>query len=146
MTALRTKIAAAALAVGTGAGLAAALPGGTAVAAYSPPLFLDLLLGGPGHLVARGAGVEVPAEVTCTPGATAYVTVRLTQAVDGTIARGAGFAEIGCTGGRLDVLVTVVARNRPFGVGKALVSGSVDVCIPEGCGTETDQRTIRIRK
>lgn len=144
---LKKKIAAAALAVGAGGGIAAAMPGGTAVAYYSPPLFVDIVVDNPGHLVAKGAGVEVPVEVTCNPGATAYVNLTITQSINGKVARGVGYGTVGCTGSHQKVLLTAVAQgNKAFRTGKALAVGDVSTCIPEGCGGETDQRTITIKK
>ncbi len=144
---VKKKLAAAAVAIGAGGGIAAVVPGGTAVAYYSPPLFVDIAVQGPAHLVAGGAGVSVPVEVTCNPGAIAQVSIAMTQSVDGRVARGVGYAEVGCSGAHQTVLLTAVAQgNRAFRTGRGLAEGTVFTCIPEGCGTERDQRTIRIRR
>ena len=143
---LRAKLAAAALAVATGGGIAAVVPASPAVAFFSPPLFLDVVVESPAHLVARGAGVQVPVEVTCNPGVIADLSVSVTQNVNGRIARGFGFASVGCTGSHQRVLVTAVAQQgRAFTTGRALAQGFVSGCVPSVCGSERDERTIRIR-
>jgi hypothetical protein len=144
---LRKKAAASALAVAAGGGVAAALPASPAVAYYSPPLFLDITVGDPGRLLARGSAVEVPVEVTCNPGATAYVWLSVTQTVGNKIAKSDGYATVGCTGAHQVVLVTAVAGSgQAFRIGKALAEGEVFACLPDVCGWERDQRTIALTR
>jgi hypothetical protein len=144
---LRKKAVAALLAVGTGGGLAATLPASPAVAYFSPPLFLDVVVESPGRLIAGGAGVQVPVEVTCNAGVVAEVDIRVTQNVNGRLAEGVGFAIVGCTGMHQQVLLTAVASgNRAFATGRALAAASVFGCTTGVCGFERDQRTIRLRR
>lgn len=143
---LRKKLVAAAVAVGTGGGLAATLPASPAVAYFSPPLFLDVVVQSPAHLVARGAGVDVPVEVTCNPGVLASISLRVTQNVKGRVATGYGYATVGCTGAHQRVLMTAVADGtRAFTTGRALGAATIYGCVPEVCGSEQDERTIRLR-
>ena len=144
---VRRKAAAAALAVGAAGGLAATLPASPAVAYFSPPLFLDIEVQSPAYVIAKGAGVNVPVEVTCNPGVAAEYYVRLTQNVNGKIASGYGYGSTRCTGSHQTVLVTVVAaQGKAFTKGKALASAETFACLGRVCGTETDSRTVTLRK
>jgi hypothetical protein len=108
------------LAAGTVALLA---PAGPAVAFSSGGLFLDVQVESPARLVARGAAVDVPLEVTCNAPEPVEVFVTVTQRVGKGVAAGSGFASFGCTGGGQDVVVRVTANPS----GSAFVRGRVAV-------------------
>ena len=81
-TRLRTRLAAAVVAILAGSVLTLFATTGPAVAFFSGGLFLDVQVDSPAHLVAGGASVDVPVEITCNarPG-TSQVTVSVTQRV-----------------------------------------------------------------
>jgi hypothetical protein len=142
---LRLGVTGAALAV-AGVG-AAVIPAGPAVAFFSPPLFLDVRVDSPLHLVAGGAAVQVQVEATCT-GPSAEVVVIVTQASGNGIAQGTGVADIGCTHAREFISVTVRADStgKPFKVGNAFAEGGIFGCDGPTCGAEHDQESVKIKK
>ena len=147
MTPRKIKIGTAAAALAVGAGFAIASPSSTAVAYSSPPLFLDVSVQSPGHLVARGAAVSVPVVVTCNSQG-AYVTLHVTENVGrGRIARGYTTVSVGCTGGHQTILITVATMsNRAFAKGSAYAAADISGCYGNNCGVETASRTIKINK
>ena len=84
-------------------------PSGPAVAFSSGGLFLDVQVEEPVRLVARGAAVDVPLDITCNASEPVQVFVTVTQRVNRGIAAGSGFASFGCTGSGQDVTVRVTA-------------------------------------
>src|SRR6185437_8865042 len=110
MTPLKIKIGTAAAAIAVGGGFALALPSSPAVAYSSPPLFLDVSVQSPAHLVARGAAVSVPVIVTCNA-SYAEVQLRITEKLGNKAANGYGGAEVACTGGHQTILITVPASS-----------------------------------
>jgi hypothetical protein len=146
---VRTK-AAATLVAALLAALALALlaPAGPAVAFSSGGLFLDVQVESPGRLVAGGAAVDVPLEVTCNASDPVEVFVTVTQRVGRGIAAGSGFASFGCTGGGQDVTVRVNAS--PFGKafirGRAVIEAEVFGCRPNISGRETDSEEVPLRR
>ena len=72
-TKLRTRAAAAVVALLLGGLLALFATSGPAVAFFSGGLFLDVQVESPARLVARGAAVDVPLEVTCNATNNAFV-------------------------------------------------------------------------
>jgi hypothetical protein len=143
---VRNRLVAAALAVATGGGIAVAAPASPAVAFFSPPLFLDIRVLSPAQLVASGAAVQVPVEATCNA-EEAFVSVVVTQRVGKRLAKGSGFADVGCTMSRQQVLVTVVAdQGTAFTRGDAFAEGMIFGCTPQFCGREDDQTTIEIQR
>jgi hypothetical protein len=143
---VRRRWIAAAIAVATGGGIALTAPSSPAVAFFSPPLFLDIQVQSPAHLVSGGAALSVPVEVTCSGASTAFVSVSVTEKVGKRLAKGSGSAQIGCTQSRQNVLVTVVASGTAFTKGSAFAQGDIFACTQTFCGQETDQATIRIAK
>ena len=145
---VRTK-AAAALVAALLAALALALlaPAGPAVAFSSGGLFLDVQVEAPARLVAQGAAVNVPLEVTCNS-SQAEVFVTVTQRVGKGVAAGSGFATFGCTGGGQDVTVRVNASpsGKAFVRGRAAISAEVFGCRPNICGNETDNEVVQVRR
>jgi hypothetical protein len=143
---IRKRLIAAAVAVATGGGIALTAPSSPAVAFFSPPLFLDVRVQSPAHLVAGGAALSVPVEVTCSGATEAFVSVRVTEQVGKRLASGTGFANIGCTQARQNIVVTVVASGTSFTKGTAFAEGDIFACAQTFCGEETDRTTIQIAK
>ena len=123
---MKAGIGAAALA--TGGGIALFGSSAPAVAYSSPPVFLDISIGSPAHLVAKGAAVEVPVTTSCTtPYGQAYVTVSITERVSGKkTAIGSKSYTVTCSGGRQTNLVTISSGNGvAFIKGTAFASGDI---------------------
>ena len=148
---LRARLAVAVVAILAGSVLALFATSGPAVAFFSGGLFLDVQVESPARLVAGGASLDVPLEITCNarPG-TAEVSVTVTQRVGKGVAQGSGFTGVGCTGSGQNVVVRVraTAGGKAFirgrGVGDAVVFGcSNNFSI---CGSETDSEEIQIRR
>jgi hypothetical protein len=145
--AVRKRLIAAAIAVATGAGIALTAPSSPAVAFFSPPLFLDIRVLSPAHLISGGAALSVPVELTCSGTAEAFVSVTVTEKVGKRLANGSGFADVGCTQSRENILVTVVAnQGTSFTKGDAFAEGDIFACAQNFCGQETDQTTIQIAR
>jgi hypothetical protein len=141
------KVSAALLAISVGGAVAAFTPAAPAVAFFSQGLFLDVQVESPGTLLARGAAVDVPVEVTCNA-SQAFVSVTLTQRVGSEIASGSGFATVGCTGGGQRIVVTVTAFGdkafrKQTAFAEATISGCNDGVV---CGEETDSATIDLQR
>jgi uncharacterized protein (DUF58 family) len=147
-TRLRGRLAAAAVAIVLGSVLALFATTGPAVAFFSAGLFLDIQVESPAHLVARGASVDVPVEITCNAEGPVFVSVTVTQRVGKGIAGGTGSAKVGCTGGGQDVVVRVPATvgGNAFTRGQAVADATIFGCRPNVCGSETDSETISIRR
>ena len=146
-TKLRTKLVAALVALAAGALLALFVSSGPAVAFFSGGLFLDVQVGSPARLVARGAAVDVPLEVTCNATGTAFVSVSVTQKSGSGVAQGSGSTQVGCTGSGQQVTVRVQASGaKTFKQGPAVASAEIFGCRPNICGSETDSETITIQK
>ena len=123
-------------------------PAGPAVAFSSGGLFLDVQVEEPAHLVARGAAVDVPLEVTCNASFPVDVFVTVTQRVSKGVAAGSGFRTVGCTGSGQDVTVRVTASafGKAFIRGNAVIEAEAFGCRPNICGSETDSETVRLRR
>ncbi len=149
-TKLRTKVTAAVVALAAGSLLALFISSGPAVAFFSGGLFLDVQVESPARLVARGAAVDVPLEVTCSQG-TAFASVRVTvtQRSGSGVAQGTAFENVGCTGSGQQVVVRVQATGaKVFKQGPAVASAEVFGCTPNfsTCGSETDSQAVAIQK
>ena len=122
-------------------------PIGSAVGFFSGGLFLDVQVESPAKLIARGAAIDVPLEVTCTsPAADIFVSARQ-RVGGGNVAQGSGFEHIACTRSRQRVTVTVFASGAAFKKGTALASAEIFGCLQgSGCGSETDTEEIAIVK
>lgn len=146
MNPLMIKLGVTAAALATGGGFAVLSPASSAVAYYSPPLFLDISVQSPAHLVARGAAVSVPVTVTCNSQG-AYVDVRVSEKVGKKIATGVASASVGCTGGHESVLVTVPASaGQAFAKGSAYISADINGCTASyTCGSENASATVAIK-
>lgn len=124
---LKAGFGAAALAAGTGFALGGSAS--PAVAYSSPPVFLDISIGSPAHLVAKGAAVQVPVTTSCTtPDGSAYVSVTITERVGGKkTATGTQNFSVSCVGSRQTNLVTISSDNGvAFAKGTAYVSGFIE--------------------
>jgi hypothetical protein len=149
-TKLRYKVAAVVVAIVLGGLLALFATSGPAVAFFSGGLFLDVQVGSPARLVARGAAVDVPLEVTCNaaPG-TASVRVTVSQKSGSGVAQGTAFENVGCTGSGQQVTVRVQASGgKTFKQGTAVASAEVFGCTANfsTCGSETDSEVIAIQR
>jgi hypothetical protein len=149
-TRLRTKVAAAAVAIVVGGVLALFATVGPAVAFFSGGLFLDVQVESPATLVARGAAVDVPLEVTCNarPG-TSFVQVTVTQKSGSGVAQGTGSTSVGCTGSGQQIIVRVAASGgKTFKQGTAVADAEIFGCNQNFsvCGNETDSEVITIQK
>jgi hypothetical protein len=146
-TKLRTRAAAAVVALLLGGLLALFATSGPAVAFFSGGLFLDVQVGSPAQLVARGAAVDVPLEVTCNATGSVFVDVRVTQKSGSGVAQGSGSTSVGCTGSGQQITVRVQASGgKTFKQGTAVASAEVFGCNRVTCGSETDSEVIQIQK
>jgi hypothetical protein len=146
-TKLRTRAAAAVVAILLGGLLALFATSGPAVAFFSGGLFLDVQVESPARLVARGAAVEVPLEVTCNATGTVTVFVTVTQRSGSGVAEGSGSARVGCTGSGQQVTVLVQATGgKTFKKGPAVVTAEVFGCNNAICGSETDSEVVEIQR
>ena len=149
-TKLRTKVTAVVVAIALGGLLALFATTGPAVAFFSGGLFLDVQVQSPARLVARGAAVDVPVEVTCNarPG-TASVQVSVSQKAGSGVAQGFGSTSVGCTGSGQQITVRVQASGgKTFKQGTAVASADLFGCTANfsTCGNETDSETIQIQR
>ena len=110
-TKLRTRAAAAVVALLLGGLLALFATSGPAVAFFSGGLFLDVQVESPARLVARGAALDVPVEVTCNATNNAFVQVSVTQKAGSGVAEGFGSALVGCTGSSQQLTIRVQASG-----------------------------------
>jgi hypothetical protein len=146
-TKLRAKLAAAVVALTAGVVLALFASSGPAVAFFSGGLFLDVQVESQASLVARGAAVDVPLEVTCNATNPAFVSVNVTQKSGSGVAQGFGSASVGCTGSGQLIIVRVQASGlKTFKQGPAVASAEIFGCNRSICGFETDSPTIDIKK
>jgi hypothetical protein len=149
-TRVRTRIAAVVVAIVLGGVLALFATSGPAVAFFSGGLFLDVQVGSPATLVARGAAVDVPLEVTCNAAPnTAFVQVVVTQRAGSGVAQGSGSTAVGCTGSGQQVTVRVQAfGGKAFKQGTAVASAEISGCTANfsTCGNETDSETIDLKR
>jgi hypothetical protein len=146
-TRLRGRLAAAVVAIILGSVLALFATTGPAVAFFSGGLFLDVQVNSPAHLVARGAAVDVPLEVTCNSPFGADVFVTVTQKSGSGVAQGFGSDTVGCTGSGQQVTVRVRASGgKTFKQGTAVGDAEIFGCNNVTCGSETDSEVIDIKK
>jgi hypothetical protein len=145
-TKLRTKVVTAAAAMLLGGLLALFATSGPAVAFFSGGLFLDVQVQSPAALVAKGAAVQVPVEVTCNATGPVDVLVNLTQKSGSGVAQGFGSTTVGCTGSGEQITVQVRASGaKPFKKGDAVAGAQVFGCNQATCGSETDDEVIQLK-
>jgi hypothetical protein len=144
---LRGRLAAAVVAIVLGSVLALFATTGPAVAFFSGGLFLDVQVESPAHLVARGAAVDVPLEVTCNATGSVDVFVSVSQKAGSGVAEGFGSASVGCTGSGEQITVRVRASGgKTFKQGSAVASAEIFGCNNVTCGSETDSEVIQLQK
>lgn len=137
----------AACAVGVGALLAFAVPAGAAVSVQSQsPVGQALELGSTAKIDANGAVVFPSVAFICRPGMSAYLSITVTEAVDGAIASGNTYRAVSdlCTGAAHQIKVPVTPTQRPFQPGVAFAQASLELY---GSGTSTvlrDEHNIQI--
>jgi hypothetical protein len=120
---------------------------GPAVAFFSGGLFVDVQVDSPARLLARGAAVDVPLEVTCNATGTVDVQVTVTQHSGSGATQGFGSAQVGCTGAGQRVIVVVqVFGAKAFKKGTAVASAEGFGCNRVTCGSETDSEVIDIQR
>ncbi|HSV64472.1 MAG TPA: hypothetical protein VLJ59_01010 [Mycobacteriales bacterium] len=139
-----TKAASIALALATGGAVAVLTPSSPAVAFFSGGLFLDIAVQSPATLIARGAAIEVPVNITCNSNNT-FVNVQVNQRVGKKIASGSGDAQVACTGGHQRILLSVPASGVPFASGTAFATGFIFGCL-SFCANEQSSATIQIQR
>jgi hypothetical protein len=142
---LKAGIGATALAAGGGFALLGS--SSPAVAYSSPPVFLDISIGSPAHLVAKGAAIQVPVTTSCTtPDGNAYVSVTVTERVGGKkTASGTQNFFVPCVGSRQTTLVTISSNNGvAFAKGTAFASGYIEDYYYYPFPEETTSGTITI--
>jgi len=145
-TKLRVKVATAIAAMLLGGLLALFATSGPAVAFFSGGLFLDVQVQSPATLVAKGAAVQVPLEVTCNATGTVFVEVTLTQKSGSGVAEGSGSTSVGCTGSGEQITVLVRATGaKTFKKGDAVATAEVFGCNRTTCGSETDSEVIQLK-
>lgn len=141
----RTWVSAVA-AIGAGAALAVAGPALPAVGDSSPPgAFIEVEVGDSATILAKGAGVVVPVDVTCPAGTTGFLNINVTQARGRFTANGFAYEEVACTGETQTVLVTVSAQSGAVKRGQALVDAQLTSC-PDfsACSTVRDTEVISL--
>lgn len=144
-TLLRPAIAGAGVAAA--AVLAFALPAGASVNVQSSsPAVASLKLGQKATIEANGAVVFAPTKVKCPAGYTAYVNVRITEAVGDNIAAGSESVSVPCTGRVQNITLNVSPSEHPFKKGVAWGSAELDIYGPNGNIEATDAHTIQLVK
>jgi hypothetical protein len=144
---LRGRLAAAVVAIILGSVLALFATTGPAVAFFSGGLFLDVQVNSPAHLVARGAAVDVPLEITCNATGSVDVFVSVSQKAGSGVAQGFGSTSVGCTGSGQQITVRVTASGgKTFKQGTAVASAEIFGCNNVTCGSETDSEVIQIQR
>jgi hypothetical protein len=142
-----TKAVSAAAALVAGGIFAIASPAQPAVAFFSGGLFLDVVPQSPATLVAKGAAVDVPVEITCNATQFAELSVTVTERVGKDIATGSSYLQVGCTGSHELLLVRVAAQSgKAFAKGTALATARLFGCSFFICGQETGSATITIQR
>jgi hypothetical protein len=145
-TKLRTRAAAAVVAVLLGGLLALFATTGPAVAFFSGGLFLDVQVES-ATLVSRGAAVDVTLEVTCNSPFGADVFVTVTQRSGSGVAQGFGSETVGCTGSGEQIVIRAQSFGaKAFKQGTAVVSAEIFGCNNVTCGSETDSEVIAIQR
>lgn len=141
------RTAGVATALVAGGGFALAGPATPALAFFSGGLFLDVVPQSPATLVAGGAAVDTPVEVTCNAIGNVYLHVNVTEKVGKKIASGDKYTEVTCTGAHQRFLIRVTASSSTaFAKGKALVSADVFGCNNILCGSESGSATVTVKK
>ena len=143
----RTRVATAVVAILLGGLLTVFATSGPAVGFFSAGLFLDVQVESPARLLARGAAIEVPLEVTCSGTGTVDLYVSVSQRSGSGVAQGFAYEQVSCSGSGEQITVTVQATGgKTFRKGTAVVTAEVFGCNQAVCGSETDTEVIEIQR
>jgi hypothetical protein len=135
-------------AIGVGAALAFAMPASAGVNLQSESPGVGVLdLGKRARLDANGAVVFAPVTVACAPGTTAYLTVKVTQAIGDSIASGQKSRSVSpCNGQKKKVELSITPTQRPFRTGVAYGEAELSVCNYYTCTTLYDEHLVTITR
>ena len=131
----------------TRSAIATVFAAGLGLFAVAPAQAVEVTDVSDGTRIAGGAAVQGTFTATCTAGNTVFVSLTMTQRVsDGRIAQGSDFEQWTCAGGEVQLKYDVVAFNMAFDDGEAVVSGYLQECKAEVCGTGTTMplRIVRL--
>ena len=131
-------------AIGAGAILAFALPASAdpPVQSQSPPA-AEVTLAGRAALDADGAVAFAPVSIVCRPGSYAFITVTITESVNGDIAGGQTYSEIECTGKTQRMEIAINPTQKAFRNGVAFGQAKLQVCT-DRCHTAVSQHNIQL--
>jgi hypothetical protein len=144
----KTKVAAVGAAISGAAVVGMLGTAGPALAYDSGGLHLSAVAQSPGRLVAGGAALWVPVDVSCNATAYPYLNLSITEATGGRIASGTGYANVACIGAHQVISIPVVASpGRAFAPGKAVATTQIGGCLyDQTCGSDSNMRTINLRR
>ncbi|WP_344122583.1 hypothetical protein [Kocuria aegyptia] len=118
---------------------AAAFAAGVGLVAAAPAQAMEIYDISDATRIAEGAAVQGTYTVTCTAGSNVFVSLNVTQRVsEGRIANGSYFKQWVCEGGEVELDYQAVAFNMAFDEGPAVISGFIQECETEFCGTGTN--------
>ena len=118
---------------------AAAFAAGVGLVAAAPAQAMEISDISDATRIAEGAAVQGTYTVTCTAGSNIFVSLNVTQRVsEGRIANGSYFKQWVCEGGEVELNYEAVAFNMAFDEGPAVLSGFIQECQTEFCGTGTN--------
>lgn len=146
---VRSRRAAAIVALVLGGLLAALSAANPAVAFFSGGLFLDVQVGSPARLVAKGAAMDVPLELTCNAAGGVFLQMSVTQRSGSSVAQGFTFREnVACSGSGQQIVVRVSpsVAGKVFRQGSAVVEAEVFGCRAGVCGSESDSEVIDVQR
>ena len=96
-------------------------------------------------VLAKGAAVAVPVDVTCEAGLTGFLFVDVTQARGRFVANGGGSIQFECTGGTQRIEVLVTANNTAFKKGTAIANALLTTtCSTFPCEEDRDTEEITL--
>ncbi|GGG45368.1 hypothetical protein GCM10011374_04580 [Kocuria dechangensis] len=122
----------------TKSAVAAVFAAGLGLVAAAPAQAVEVTEVSDGTRIADGAAVQGTFTATCTTGNTVFVSLTVTQRVsDGRIAQGSDFEQWTCAEGTVELAYDVVAYTMAFEDGDAVVSGYLQECQAEFCGSGT---------
>ena len=116
----------------------------------APPLpVVHLTVNSTGNFNSRTGSATIRGTVTCTGGdefGKNNISVQLTQTVGRFKFSGDGQAQFACDGTTQPWAVDVLSSNGKFGGGKAAVIAYADACAGFGCGFDSAERVVTLRK
>ncbi|MFF0991303.1 hypothetical protein [Kocuria nitroreducens] len=118
---------------------AAAFAAGVGLVAAAPAQAMEIYDISDATRIAEGAAVQGTYTVSCTAGSNIFVSLNMTQRVsEGRIANGSYFEQWICEGGEVEMDYQVLAFNMAFDEGPAVISGFIQECETQFCGTGTN--------